>query len=100
MPLRQPEAQVARLRASLAATEAEDPRTAQNCAALATFDPVWVELTPVKRVRLQRSLVEQIAVDGHTGKLRPSARQLPSDTRRRGSSRGEGSITSSSPVRR
>lgn len=67
--LRQADAQVAALGASMAATEAGNPRTLQARAALAAFEPVWAELSPVERVRLLRSLVEQVAVDGHTGKL-------------------------------
>jgi site-specific DNA recombinase len=69
MLLRQAETQVATLRTSLMATEAEDPRIPEARAALAAFDPVWAELAPVERVRLLRALVEQISVDGHTGKL-------------------------------
>jgi hypothetical protein len=30
---------------------------------------VWAELSPSERIILLRSLVEQIAVDGHAGKL-------------------------------
>jgi hypothetical protein len=69
MLLQQAEAEVATLRASLVATEAEDPGMAQARAALAAFELVWAELTPVERVRPLRSLVDQIVIDGHTGKL-------------------------------
>lgn len=69
MLVRQADAQVASLQASLRATESEEPRTPEARAALAAFDPVWVQLSPAERARLLKALVEQIAVDGHTGKL-------------------------------
>jgi site-specific DNA recombinase len=67
--LRQAEAHVATLRASLAAAQVEDPRSPAARAVLAAFEPVWAELSPSERVRLLRSLLERVSVDGHAGKL-------------------------------
>lgn len=66
---RQAEAQAAALRSELAVAQRGDPRTPQARAVLTSFEPVWAELSPAERITLLRSLVEQIAVDGHAGKL-------------------------------
>jgi hypothetical protein len=60
---------VAAQRAALATALSADPRTPEARAALIAFDPVWAELTPAERVQFLRSLVEQITIDGHSGKL-------------------------------
>jgi len=67
--LRQADSQVAAARIALIAAEAGDPRTPGARRVLARFEPVWAELAPLEQVRLLRSLVERVTIDGHAGKL-------------------------------
>jgi site-specific DNA recombinase len=67
--LRQADAQVLTLRASLATAEATRPDPDEARDLLRSFEPVWAELGPRERQDLLRELIAQVAVDGHAGKV-------------------------------
>jgi site-specific DNA recombinase len=67
--VRQAEAQVTALQASVTAAVVAVPDPVEARALLRSFAPVWAELGPREQQDLLRSLVAQIAVDGHAGKI-------------------------------